>query len=142
MTLTTQSIAADEALEAAEIAIQGRQANLRDLGAAYKAITDELKKPQPSLPFIRQYAAQIDDLAKQQHFWYPPGSGPQSGIETDARPEIWTRTGEFAKTAENMTRHAARLRELAAGDDVSSIKAQHPALGKACKQCHDRFRKE
>jgi cytochrome c556 len=135
-------VAADEAIEAASVAIQGRQANLRDLGAAYKGVTDELKKTQPSLALIRQYAAQIHDLAQQQGFWYPPGSGPESEIETEAKAEIWTRPKEFSKAAELMTRQAAKLQQVAAGSDAAAIKAQHQALGKACKQCHDVFREE
>lgn len=134
--------AADEALEEASVAIQGRQANLRDLGAAYKAITDELKKSQPSLPLIRQYAAQINDLAAQQSFWYPPGSGPESGIDTDAKQAIWTRPKEFEKAAALMTQRASLLKQTAAGSEVTAIRTQHSALGKACKQCHDVFREE
>ncbi len=75
-----------------QVVIEGRQANLRDLGAAFKAITDELKKSAPSLAVIRQYAGQVDALAQQQRFWFPRGSGPESEIETDAKPEIWSRT--------------------------------------------------
>lgn len=133
---------ADEAIEAASVAIQGRQANLRDLGAAYKAVTDELKRPRPSLPLIRQYAAQIDEFAKQQRFWYPPGSGPESELDTAAKAEIWTRPEEFGKAADLMTRQAAKLLEVVAGDEMAPIRAQHAALGNACKQCHDVFREE
>jgi hypothetical protein len=52
--------------------IEGRQAALRDIGAAFKAISDELKAPTPMLTTIRSNSKQIEDLMKQQHFWFPP----------------------------------------------------------------------
>jgi len=125
-----------------QVVIEGRQANLRDLGAAFKAITDELKKSAPSLPVIRQYAGQIDALAQQQRFWFPRGSGPESEIETDAKPEIWARTKEFADAELALVTEAARFRDIARGSDIDAIKTQHRAVGKTCKGCHDAFREE
>lgn len=125
-----------------QVVIEGRRANLRDLGAAFKAITDELKKPVPSLPVIRQYAGQIDALAQQQRFWFPRGSGPESEIETDAKPEIWTRTKEFADAQLALVTEAGRFRDIARGSDIDAIKTQHRAVGKTCKGCHDSFREE
>jgi cytochrome c556 len=125
-----------------QVVIEGRQANLRDLGAAFKAIADELKKPAPSLPVIRQYSAQVDNLAQQQRFWFPAGSGPESEIETDAKPEIWTRTKEFADAQLALSNESARLRQLAADSDIESIRSQYRAVGRTCKGCHDVFREE
>ncbi|HEY5758067.1 MAG TPA: cytochrome c [Steroidobacter sp.] len=125
-----------------QVVIEGRQANLRDLGAAFKAITDELKKSAPSLAVIRQYAGQVDALAQQQRFWFPRGSGPESEIETAAKPEIWSRTKEFVDAQLALVTEAARLREVAGGSDLEAIKSQHRAVGKTCKGCHDAFREE
>jgi len=44
-TTLVQTIARSEEDVDVKAVIEGRQANLRDLGAAFKAITDELKKP-------------------------------------------------------------------------------------------------
>lgn len=125
-----------------QVVIEGRQANLRDLGAAFKAISDELKKPAPALPVIRQYAGQIDSLAQQQRFWFPAGSGPESEIETEAKPEIWTRGKEFAHAQRALINEAARLRQVAAASDIEAIKSQYRAVGKTCKGCHNAFREE
>ena len=125
-----------------QVVIEGRQANLRDLGAAFKAITDELKKSAPSLAIIRQYAGQVDALAQQQRFWFPRGSGPESEIETDAKPEIWSRTKEFADAQLALVTEAARLRDVAGGNDLEAIKSQQRAVAKTCKGCHEAFREE
>jgi cytochrome c556 len=125
-----------------QIVIEGRQANLRDLGGAFKNISDELKKSQPVLAVVRQYARQIDDLAKQQKFWYPHGSGPDSEIETAAKQEIWTQPKKFAEAQTAMTTAAASLLQVTAGNDVAAIRKQQQALGRTCKGCHDAFREE
>jgi cytochrome c556 len=122
--------------------IEGRQSALRDIGAAFKGINDEFKKAQQSLPLIRQYAKQIEDLTQQQRFWFPPGSGPESEIETQAKPDIWQRPAEFKAGQAALSEHAAKLVKIAGGDDVGAIKAQWQALGKTCKGCHDKFREE
>ena len=122
--------------------IEGRQAALRDIGAAFKNINDECKKSQPSLGVIRQYANQIDDFAKQQKFWFPPGTGPETEIEMKAKPEIWKQPAEFKAGQAAMSEGASKLAKVAAGQDLAAIKAQVQALGRTCKSCHDKFREE
>ncbi|MBM0104876.1 cytochrome c [Steroidobacter sp. S1-65] len=122
--------------------IEGRQSALRDIGAAFKGITDELKKTAPSLPTIRQYARQIDDLTRQQRFWFPAGTGPESEIETAAKPEIWQQPAQFQAAQTAFAEQAGKLAKVAAGDDIGAIKAQWRALGQTCKKCHESFRAE
>ncbi len=122
--------------------IEGRQSALRDIGAAFKGITDELRKSQPSLPLIRQYARQIEDLSQQQKFWFPPGTGPEADIETAAKPVIWERPAEFKAGQAAMGEQATKLAKIAGGDDLKAIRAQWQALGRTCKGCHDKFRAE
>jgi cytochrome c556 len=122
--------------------IEGRQSALRDIGAAFKGINDEFKKSQPSLPLIRQYAAQIDDLARQQKFWFPPGTGPETEIEMKAKPDIWKQPAEFKAGQVAMAEQAAKLAKIATGSDAAAIRSQWQALGKTCKGCHDKFREE
>jgi cytochrome c556 len=122
--------------------IEGRQAALRDIGAAFKAISDELKAPTPVLATIRSNTRQIEDLMKQQHFWFPPGTGPESEIETLAKPEIWQRPAEFKKAQTAFSEAAQQLTRAAEGSDVSAMRSQWRELGKTCKGCHDTFREE
>jgi cytochrome c556 len=122
--------------------IEGRQAALRDIGAAFKGINDEFKKSQPALGMIRQYARQIDELSQQQKFWFPPGTGAESDIETLAKPDIWQQPAEFKAGQVAMSEQAGKLAKVANSDDVGAIKAQWQALGKTCKGCHDKFREE
>ena len=122
--------------------IEGRQAALRDIGAAFKNINDEFKKSQPSIPVIRQNANQIDDLVKQQKFWFPPGTGPETEIEMQAKAEIWKQPAQFKAGQAALTEQAAKLAKVAGGQDLAAIKAQTQVLGRACKSCHDKYREE
>jgi cytochrome c556 len=122
--------------------IEGRQAALRDIGAAFKNINDEFKQSQPSIPVIRQNANQIDDLVKQQKFWFPPGTGPETEIEMRAKPTIWKQPAEFKAGQAALTEQASKLAKVAAGQDLAAIKAQTQALGRTCKGCHDKYREE
>jgi cytochrome c556 len=122
--------------------IEGRQSALRDMGAAFKGINDEFKKSAPSLPVIRQYANQIEDLTKGQKFWFPAGTGPETEIEMQAKADIWKKPAEFKTGQDALTEQAAKLAKVAAGADLAAIKAQSQALGKTCKGCHDKFREE
>lgn len=139
--VSTALVVADEDFDPEPI-IQGRQAGLRDIGAAFKSIGDELKGSSPSLPAIQYSARQIADLVKQQKFWFPPGTGPESEIETQAKPEIWSFGGEFEAAQHAMSEQTRKLVEAASGGEVAAIRSQWRELGRTCKACHDRFREE
>jgi cytochrome c556 len=124
------------------VVIEGRQSNLRDLGAAFKAISDELKKSVPSRPLIKQYAAQIEDLSKQQRFWFPVGSGPQPDVKTKAKAEIWTKPGEFTQAQIDFMHEAEKLLEVVTAGELAAIKSQYQVLGNTCQGCHKQFREK
>lgn len=137
----TLSVAATDEMTP-EDAIAARQSGLHDLGGAFKGVNDELKKANPSLTLLRQYVQQIDQAAKSQQFWFPRGSGPEAGIETKAKPDIWQRPEEFAKARDAFLAAAAKLVQVAGASDVDAIKAQTRAVGQTCKGCHDPFREQ
>ncbi len=122
--------------------IQGRQSALRDIGAAFKGISDELKASAPVLATIRSNAQQIEDLTRHQALWFPPGTGPESDIETLAKPEIWQHPEDFKAAQAALSQAARNLTRAAQGGDVAAIRVQWREMGKTCKGCHDKFRAE
>lgn len=120
--------------------IDDRQRNLRDMGAAYKAITDELKRPKPSLIEIAHYASSLQEVAASQQQWFPAGSGVESGIKTAAKAEIWSQPAEFAKWERDLSAAIAQLVKVMAGQDIEIVRHQHEQLGKVCVGCHKTFR--
>lgn len=121
-------------------AAQAREANFKQLGGAAKAINDALKADTPDLSLIRANALKADQLAAQLGTWFPRGSGAESGVEVETRPEIWSDAAGFAAEARALKVETAKLAQLSAGGDVDGLKTQTRAVGGACKSCHDKFR--
>ena len=93
----------------------------------------------------RRYLKQLLNLShiQAEQDWFPAGSGPESGLETAAKPEIWTNNTEFQEWVEALPVEAEKLQDIVANrGEISEIKAQHKALGETCKGCHDSFRVE
>jgi cytochrome c556 len=121
--------------------IAGRRSNLRDLGSAYKELGEELKKSKP-LPFLlQQYIGEISDFSQQQQNWFPPNTGPKTGIETHAKEEIWTKPQEFTAAMQAFQKEAAVLTGISTSD-LDALKVEHKKLGLTCKNCHDTFREK
>ncbi len=120
--------------------IKARHDKYKQIGRATKAIGDELKTPAPSVPAIQGYAKQIDALAPQVLIWFPKGSGPEAGVKTGAKAEIWLNPDEFKRDAISFAGAAHKFDTVAATGDLNQIKAQFQDLGQTCKTCHQAFR--
>jgi cytochrome c556 len=68
------------------------------------------------------------------------GPGTDKG-ETRAKPEVWSEPDKFKAAADKMQAEVVKLVAAARGDEAG-LKAQFGEVGKACKACHDNYRKE
>jgi cytochrome c556 len=122
-----------------EETIQTRQQGLKALGAAFKTVRDELRTDSPDVAKIRSASADITHYAGEFKKWFPPGSGPESGVKTDAKPEAWTDAKGFADATGTLLREADKWGQL--GDaPPAALKEAATSLGQACKGCHDKYR--
>ena len=62
--------------------------------------------------------------------------------ETRAKPEIWKEMDKVKAAATKMQDEMAKLNVAAKGGNFDAIKAAVGETGKACKACHDDYRKE
>ncbi len=62
--------------------------------------------------------------------------------DTKAKPEIWSEMDKFKAGAAKMQDEMAKLNVAAKGGNIDAIKAAVGETGRACKGCHDNFRKE
>jgi cytochrome c556 len=62
--------------------------------------------------------------------------------ETKAEPKIWAEMDKFRAAASKMQDEMAKLNVAAKSGNLDSIKAAVGETGKACKACHDSYRKE
>ena len=60
----------------------------------------------------------------------------------EAKPEIWSNLEDFRKKMETMQLEAAKLGDVAMGGDKAAIGEQVAATGKACKACHEEYKKK
>jgi cytochrome c556 len=120
--------------------IKGRQQGLKSLGAAFKVVRDELKSDNPDGARIRKAAADVSEAAGAIKDWFPAGTGPDSGIKTDAKAEIWTEAAGFATAEQAFVREAGKFVRVTSGPDAAAWKEGAASLGQACKGCHDSYR--
>jgi cytochrome c556 len=132
------------AVAAADMAgvVKARQAHYKQIGKDAKAINDGLGSASPNMAAIAGYAREIDQLAPQIPSWYPAGSGPEAGVKTAALPAIWEKPADFTAAAAGFAAEARKFDAVAASGDAAAARAEFANLGKACKTCHDQFRKK
>ena len=121
--------------------ITARQEGFKKLGAAFKIVHNEVANSSPDAGKVAAAAAQIKASTGLIDSWFPPGSGPESGLKTHARTEIWTDAGGFAATRAAYIRQAEKsARQLTNPGEQGAWKDASAALGQACKDCHDSYR--
>ncbi len=140
--------------------IKSRIANFHKIRDALKGIRDQVRKSDPALPEIQQFAGRIQSLGSQIPTWFPPGtdaaaqakdrigtshrvssgsSGKEDG-KTRAKNEIWTRRSAFEDAHKRFLAEAQKMNEIARSGDKAALLAQYEVLGQACKNCHNTFR--
>ena len=124
----------------AKAVIEAREANFKTFGKSMKTMNDNLKSDSPDLAVIASNAATIRGLAPKVSTWFPKGTGPESGVKTDARAEIWSDPAGFAAAARRLEPEAAKLEALARAGDLAGVRAQVRVVGGTCKGCHDKFK--
>jgi cytochrome c556 len=127
-------------LAAPSDAVQTRVAGFRELGAAFKAVKDGLNASELPTILIQQSARQIHNAAAQMPGWFPAGSGPQPGVKTSAKPEIWAQPAKFKAAQTAFIAQAAKFQAAANTGNAAAIHTEAVALAGTCKSCHDSFR--
>ena len=123
----------------AEKIIKQRQDHLESLGDSFKVIRDQLRGDK-SVGAITEAADNINTLAADIHSWFPAGTGPEAGVETEALPTIWEKGADFKKAADGLGVAAGEMLAAAKSGDLGKVGANVRTLGGACKNCHDNFR--
>lgn len=121
-------------------AITVRQAGFKKMGAAMKALNEQLKSGAPAKGPVAAYAQTIAATAREQGRLFPAGSGPTAGIKTDALANIWTDRATFDAQMTKLVAESGKLAAVTGGNDMDAIRAQAKATGAICAGCHRQFR--
>jgi len=72
---------------------------------------------------------------------FPAGTGQgQAGVDTKAKPEIWTNRAGFDAKAADYAAATAKLADLAKAGDTPGFTAQFAVVKKTCDACHSDFK--
>jgi cytochrome c556 len=95
------------------------------------------------IPFDAKVAAENAEIATMMSKLPYAGfvDGSDKG-ETKAEPKIWAEKDKFNAAATKMQEEMVKLNVAAKGGNLDAIKAAAGDTGKACKACHDTYRKE
>lgn len=132
--------ALDSAAPAAPDVIQTRQAGFKKMGAAMKLITEQLKSDAPDLAKLTAAAQAISTGAHEQPAWFPAGSGPEAGVDTDALPHIWQDAAKFTALSNQLGVESGNFSTAVASNDLAAIRTRFKALADVCSTCHKSFR--
>ncbi|KQM19422.1 c-type cytochrome [Novosphingobium sp. Leaf2] len=124
----------------AATAIATRHANFKKMGGAMKVLKDQLTSGTIAKPQAVAAARTLAAMGRVQPKLFPAGSGPSSGVKTDALPAIWTDRAAFDGKWKDYTTQADKLLAAANTGDAAPIGAQFKALGGTCGACHKQFR--
>tara|TARA_B100000315_G_C14381426_1_gene497660 strand:- start:80 stop:538 length:459 start_codon:yes stop_codon:yes gene_type:complete len=127
------------AVMADEGAIKYRQSMMKIIGGHMGAMAAILKGQVDHRDQLAGHAHGLAEAAKFTLKVFPPGSGVG---DTAALAAIWEKPAEFKDARDAMERESAKLAEVAKGGDMNAFGQQFGNLGKACKNCHQTFRKK
>lgn len=120
--------------------VEARRATLKKMGAALKAIVEQLKTETPDNARMAIAAQFISSNAPHLMGWFPAGTGPDSGVDTDALPYIWKEREKFDALAGRLVSESKTLTTVLAATDLVAIKTQAKVVADACSTCHHSFR--
>ena len=132
--------AAPAAAPTPKAAIAARQAGYKKMGAAMKALNDQLKTGTPMKATMVGAAQTLAAAAREQPRLFPAGSGPTAGVPTDALPNIWTDRATFDGQMAKLIAESGKLIAVVNGGNVDAIRTQAKATGATCAACHRQFR--
>lgn len=85
-------------------------------------------------------AALLDATGKMIPEVISPGTGPESGVKTRARPEIWTDPEKFKQALAGFQAEIPKLNEAAQAGTVDALRGAFSSVLKGCDGCHESFR--
>lgn len=117
-----------------------RQAEMKTNMKAMKALVAIIKGETPyDQAAVDAAAKSIKDATADSQAKGAWDASTQSGgtVKTGAKPEIWSDAAGFADAWKALDTAVAGLASV---KDEAGLKAAFPALGSACKGCHEKYR--
>ena len=88
------------------------------------------------------HATSLQALGNQLGEQCPEGTGPESKLDTEALPAIWSDSDGFAAAVKAYQDATAAFVEAAKTGDLEKAGEAYGGVGQSCGGCHDGFRKD
>ena len=124
--------------KAALNAVAARQAQMKRLREATKAVNGYLQGAHNDVGQVRAAAATMQDVGARMPRLFPRGTAVGVGTSR-AKPAIWSEQIAFQRRISSFRAAAANLARAAAGGDKAQIAQNFRAVGAASKACHDPY---
>jgi cytochrome c556 len=122
--------------------IKERQDGLKAMGKAFKTMVDDMRAGKLDAATVKDASAKINKVAEGMPHWFPKGSGPEAGVKTAAKSEIWSDAEGFDAARQKLIEAAGKFSEVANAGDMTAVGGNVRSLGGACKGCHDKYREK
>lgn len=120
--------------------IKARVDAMKSMGGNLKTINEQLKGATPDAAAIKTAVTGISTTGKDVASWFPAGTGPESGVKTRAKAEIWSDAAGFKAAADAFVAGNAKFMPIASAGNIDAIKADLKAFTDGCGGCHMKFR--
>lgn len=124
----------------AQAVVATRQQGFKKMGASMKALVEQLKSATPDTAKMTAAVQSIAAGSPEIAHWFPVGSGPEAGVDTDALPHIWEDRAKFDSLATRLIPETKILVTTVSGNDMAAIRTQMKAVADICSTCHKSFR--
>jgi cytochrome c556 len=120
--------------------IKSRKEGLKAIGDAMKTIKDQLIADKPDAGAIKAAGAKVSSASSNFDTWFPKGTGPETGVETDAKPEIWAHPEDFTEKTRAFQAETAKLVAMTDAGKLNGLRDEARKVGKTCAACHNSYR--
>lgn len=94
------------------------------------------------VPFTDDLATHARGLAAQSKLVKGAFKDKAMNGDSEAKSDIWENWDDFAAKADDLESAAAEFADAAGSGDMAAVRAKVGAVGKACKGCHDDYKKD
>lgn len=121
--------------------IKDRQALMTMQNWALRDLSMMVKGQRPyDKGVVERSVAVLDGTNRMLPEAVPAGSGPDSGIPTRARAEIWSEPDKFKQAIGHFQAETTKLNEAARAGTLDALRASFSGVVKSCEGCHESFR--
>ena len=135
---TAPAVASDSAAEA----VEARQTLFKEMGSSMRALGGVARGTvEPDKAVMLRHAQRVTANSRQIAAAFNTDTR-RSGLETEARPAIWTSRSDFNAKARALTTASVRLNSAIDSGDMGAFRSALGGVGQSCKDCHDTYRDE